>query len=83
MPSLKDIKSRIGSVKSTQKITKAMKMISTARLTKAKNRLEIQKDYSNAIQLISNSVLSQNYEDELDLPQILLNFTSKTSKKTY
>jgi len=81
MPSLKDIKSRIGSVKSTQKITKAMKMISTARLTKAKNRLEIQKDYSNAIQLISNSVLSQNYEDELDLPQMLLNFTSKTSKK--
>jgi len=81
MPSLKDIKSRIGSVKSTQKITKAMKMISTARLTKAKNRLEIQKEYSQAIQSISNSVLSQNFEDELDLPQFLSNFTNKTSKK--
>lgn len=81
MPSLKDIKSRIGSVKSTQKITKAMKMISTARLTKAKNRLEVQKEYSQAIQSISNSVLSQNYEDELDLQQLLSNFTSKASQK--
>ncbi len=81
MPSLKDIKSRIGSVKSTQKITKAMKMISTARLTRAKNRLEIQKEYSQAIQSISNAALSQNYEDEFDLPQILSNFTSKSATK--
>ena len=35
MPSLKDLKNRIGSVKSTQKITSAMKMVAAAKLRKA------------------------------------------------
>ncbi len=81
MPSLKDIKSRIGSVKSTQKITKAMKMISTARLTRAKNHLAIQKEYSQAVQLISNASLSHGFDDAIDVPQLLSNFTQKKGKK--
>ena len=36
MPSLDDLKKRITSVKSTQKITKAMKMVATAKLRKHK-----------------------------------------------
>ncbi len=35
MPSLKDIKKRIGSVKNTQQITKAMKMVAAAKLRRA------------------------------------------------
>ncbi len=55
MPSLKDIRKRIASVKSTQKITRAMKMVAGARLTKAQrlstelrpyagNRLQVRSD---------------------------------------
>ena len=40
MASLKEIKGRIKSVKSTQKITSAMKMISSAKLHKAQNMIE-------------------------------------------
>ena len=38
MPSLDDLKKRIKSVKSTQKITKAMKMVAAAKLKKAQER---------------------------------------------
>jgi len=40
MPSLKEIKNRISSVKSTQKITSAMKMVSSAKLRKAQSSVE-------------------------------------------
>ena len=39
MPSLKTIRKRIVSVKSTQKITRAMKMVAGARLTRAQQRI--------------------------------------------
>ncbi|HTS82974.1 MAG TPA: F0F1 ATP synthase subunit gamma, partial [Myxococcaceae bacterium] len=35
MPSLRDIRTRIGSVKNTRQITKAMKMVSAAKLRRA------------------------------------------------
>ena len=40
MPSLDDLKKRITSVKSTQKITKAMKMVAAAKLRKAQKKKE-------------------------------------------
>lgn len=46
MPSLKDLKNRIKSVKSTQKITKAMKMVSAAKLRRAKERAEAARPYA-------------------------------------
>ncbi len=46
MPSLKDIRKRIGSVKNTQQITKAMKMVAAARLRKAQERIETMRPYS-------------------------------------
>ena len=39
MPSLDDLKKRIKSVKSTQKITKAMKMVAAAKLRKAQENI--------------------------------------------
>ena len=46
MPSLKDLRNRITSVKSTQKITKAMKMVAAAKLRKAQENAEKSRLYS-------------------------------------
>ena len=40
MASMRDIKRRKGSIQSTQQITKAMKLVSTVKLQKAKGRAE-------------------------------------------
>ena len=47
MPSLKDLKNRIGSVKSTQKITSAMKMVAAAKLRRAQEQAIASRPYSN------------------------------------
>ena len=46
MASLKALKLRIGSVKSTQKITKAMKMVAAAKLRRAQQDAEAGRPYS-------------------------------------
>ncbi len=46
MPSLKDLRTRIKSVKSTQRITSAMKMVAAAKLRKAQDRAESARPYS-------------------------------------
>ena len=50
MANLKTLKLRIKSVKSTQKITKAMKMVAASRLKKAKHAVEASRPYSDKIQ---------------------------------
>jgi F-type H+-transporting ATPase subunit gamma len=49
MASLKDLKNRIKSVKSTQKITKAMKMVAAAKLRRAKERAEAGRPYAQKL----------------------------------
>ena len=60
MPSLDDLKKRISSVKSTQKITKAMKMVAAAKLRRAQESAERGRPYSkkinNIILNLSNSI---------------------------
>ena len=46
MANIKDLKVRIGSTKSTLKITSAMKLVSAAKLSKAQNRIQGFKPYS-------------------------------------
>ena len=46
MPSLKDLKNRIASVKSTQKITKAMQMVAAAKLRRAQEAAEAARPYA-------------------------------------
>ena len=55
MPSLKDIRKRIVTVKSTQKITRAMKMVAGARLTRAQRRITELRPYA----VKTHEVLSQ------------------------
>jgi F-type H+-transporting ATPase subunit gamma len=49
MASLKDIRGRIGSVQNVRKITRAMEMISAARLRRAEQRIEALRPYADAI----------------------------------
>ena len=49
MPSLKDLKGRITSVKSTQKITKAKQMVAAAKLRRAQEAAEAAKPYSKRL----------------------------------
>src|SRR5258706_1047762 len=46
MPSLKDLRNRIRSVKSTQKITSAMKMVAAAKLRRAQEQAEAARPYA-------------------------------------
>src|SRR5690606_22180660 len=46
MPTLKDLKNRIASVKATQKITKAMKMVAAAKLRRAQEAAEAARPYA-------------------------------------
>ena len=52
MPSLKDIRRRINSVKSTQKITRAMKLVAAAKLRKAQENIVRARPYANELQKI-------------------------------
>jgi F-type H+-transporting ATPase subunit gamma len=52
MPSLRDIKRRIASVKNTQQITNAMKMVSAAKLQRAQDRVMAARPYAERTQLV-------------------------------
>ena len=56
MPNLKDIKLRIKSIKNTQKITQAMKMVAAAKVKKAENAVKASRPFSEAIKNIFDKV---------------------------
>ncbi|MDR3218640.1 MAG: F0F1 ATP synthase subunit gamma [Dysgonamonadaceae bacterium] len=62
MASLKEIKGRIASVKSTQKITSAMKMVASAKLRKAQYRIERFLPYENRLTEMLNAFLAAGTE---------------------
>lgn len=57
MPSQKDIKSRISSVKNINKITRAMEMVAAARLRRAEQRIEELRPYADAIRRMTRRVV--------------------------
>ena len=57
MASLKAIRRRIGSVKSTQQITRAMKLVAAARLRRAQEALIAARPYSQALARVADSLL--------------------------
>ena len=59
MPSLKALKNRIVSVKSTQKITKAMKMVAAAKLRRAQDAAEAARPYSERMAAVMASLASR------------------------
>ena len=71
MPSLDDLKKRIKSVKSTQKITKAMKMVAAAKLRKAQESAEKGRPYSNKMQNIILN-LTKSINNPENAPKLLV-----------
>ena len=71
MPSLDDLKKRIKSVKSTQKITKAMKMVAAAKLRKAQENAEKGRPYSQKMQNIILN-LTKSINDPQNAPKLLI-----------
>jgi F-type H+-transporting ATPase subunit gamma len=68
MPSLKAIRKRIASTKATQKITRAMKMVAGARLTRAQQRIVALRPYAvktgEVLGSVAGSMATENAEDE-------------------
>lgn len=57
MANLKDIKNRIQSVKSTQKITRAMKMVAAAKVKKAENTVKMSRPFTNELTAMFKKLL--------------------------
>ena len=64
MPSLIDIRRRIRSVKNTQQITKAMKMVSAAKLRRAQERVISARPYGSMLRTILGNVAAAVANDE-------------------
>lgn len=58
MPNLKDIKVRIKSIKSTQKITQAMKLVAASKVRKVQHRLLNQRPYTQSLNEIMDETIS-------------------------
>jgi F-type H+-transporting ATPase subunit gamma len=71
MASLDDLRKRIVSVKSTQKITKAMKMVAAAKLRKAQESAERGRPYSEKMQNIILN-LTESISDSSNAPKLLV-----------
>jgi F-type H+-transporting ATPase subunit gamma len=79
MANLKEVKERINSVKSTQQITKAMKMVSAAKLRRAQDKIIQMRPYSQKLTAILNNVASASeanadlvYAEKREVKNILL-----------
>src|SRR6266851_5541747 len=59
MPSLKDLRVRIRSVRSTQKITSAMKMVAASRLRRAQEQAEAARPYAQRMERVLGSLASR------------------------
>lgn len=70
MPSLKDLKNRIVSVKSTQKITKAMQMVAAAKLRKAEEAASAARPYAERMGTVLAG-LSATFAGREDAPKLL------------
>ena len=77
MPSLKDLKNRIGSVKSTQKITSAMKMVAAAKLRKAQEQALASRPYTSLMDKVVTKIASKMSGNTMDL------LTGKIENKTH
>lgn len=69
MANLRDIRNRIESIKNTQQITKAMKMVAAAKLRKAQNRIIETRPYASKMQEIVARLVGSAKEENLLLKQ--------------
>ncbi len=86
MPSLKEVKTRIGSVKSTRKITNAMKMVASSKLHHAQRAIESMRPYESRLASIMERFLSATegeletaYSEKRDIKKVALIAISSNS----
>jgi F-type H+-transporting ATPase subunit gamma len=73
MPSLIDLRRRIRSVKNTQQITKAMKMVSAAKLRRAQERVVAARPYAASMaQMLSNVITAASEADNVETSALML-----------
>ena len=70
MASLKDIRDRIKSVKSIQKVTSAMKMVAAAKVRKAQQKMEQARPYTHALEDVIHHILPDVDRSMLDLLEV-------------
>ena len=70
MASLKDIRDRIKSVKSIQKVTSAMKMVAAAKVRKAQEKMEQARPYTHALEDVIHHILPDVDRNMLDLLEV-------------
>ena len=69
MSGLKDIRRRIGSVKNTQKITNAMKLVSSAKFARAGNAVTAARPYGDALDAMVEKLVASAEDTEIPLMQ--------------
>ena len=79
MASLKSLRIRIKSVKSTQKITSAMKMVAAAKLRKAQEKAEQARPYAHALE----SILINALDQQPDMPTAPILLTGRPDNPTH
>ena len=86
MPTLKEIKGRIGSVKSTLKITSAMKLVSSAKLRKAQNAIAAMRPYEEELRRMlemasgaGNVPENVTSPENVQLPAVIVAIASNSS----
>src|SRR5580698_217908 len=60
MPGTKEIRSKIASVKSIQKITKAMQMVATSKIRRAQERMRLARPYADKIRTVIGHLAEAN-----------------------
>src|SRR6202050_556845 len=60
MPGTKEIRSKIASVKSTQKITKAMQMVATSKMRRAQERMKLARPYAQKMRHVIGHLTQAN-----------------------
>ncbi len=71
MPSLKDLKNRIGSVKNTRKITKAMQMVAAAKLRRAQEAAEAARPYAERMNAVMTGLARRSVGTGEGAPRLL------------
>jgi len=78
MPSLKDLRNRIASVKSTQKITKAMQMVAVSKLRRAQSAVEAARPYARRMETVLANLAGGVPPGATSLPLLGGNGSDKT-----
>lgn len=77
MPSLKDIRRRIGSIKNTQKITRAMKLVSAAKFARANSAIVSARPYAHAFDGMLKGLMKE-FGDKVESPLLAQRSEGKT-----